>query len=90
MSDTSKTTTLPRWPHRTGEWSSDHGGGYPVWRDVFEGNMRCSLVDAIKAHRVATFICRADAQNYAEYRNAMTKKYGTDDVNAIRLEKVGP
>lgn len=81
----SKPTTLPRWPYRTTGYSSEHQG-YVVWRDVFEGHMRCALNDAIKAHRVATFIFESDALNYAEYRNAMTQKYGTDDTDAIRFD----
>jgi hypothetical protein len=74
----------PRWPHRVGHFSRQLGG-YPVWRDVFEGKMRCSLEEAIRTHRVATFVCEDEAKNYAEYRNAMTLRYGTDDVQAIKL-----
>lgn len=74
----------PRWPHRVGPYSCQLGG-YPVWRDVFEGEMRCSLEEAIRAHRVATFVCESEADNYAEYRNVMTMRYGTDDVSAIQL-----
>jgi hypothetical protein len=81
--NTTNALVLPKWPHRVGEWSEEHGG-YPVWRDVFEGNMRCSLADAIKAHRVATFVSGSEAKDYAAYRNAMTKKYGTDDVSLIQ------
>ena len=78
-----KPKTLPRWPHRVTGYQP---GGYVVWRDVFEGNMRCTPEEAAQAHKVATFVCESEALNYAEYRNAMTLKYGTDDVGAIRFE----
>ena len=74
-----------RWPHRVTGWQTDIGGDV-VWRDVFEGNMCCTLDEAVKAHKVATFVTEVEATNYADYRNAMTKKYGTDDVNVIRLD----
>lgn len=77
--------TRLRWPHRATSWQTDIGG-YVVWRDVFEGNMRCTLAEAVKAHTVATFVTEDEATNYADYRNAMSEKYGTDDVNVIRFD----
>jgi hypothetical protein len=38
----------PRWPHRCNYLPSL---GYVVWRDVFEGQMRCSLEDAVRTRR---------------------------------------
>lgn len=73
---------LPPWPHRY-QWVP--GSGYVVWRDVFEGDMRCTLEGAIKAHRVAAFVCESEAENYCNYRNYMALKYGTDDVHVIKF-----
>lgn len=75
-----------RWPHR---FQYVVGEGYVVWRDVFEGDRKCSLADAVAAHRVATFVTRAEAENYCNYRNAMTMKHGTDDVSVIRHDPPG-
>ena len=72
----------PRWPHRYKYMSSM---GYVVWRDVFEGQMKCPLDDAVKTHKVAVFVTEAEASNYCEYRNAMTVKHGTDDESVIRF-----
>lgn len=76
----------PRWPHRC---QYVVGEGFVVWRDVFEGDRKCSLADAVEAHRVATFVSRAEAQDYCDYRNAMTLKYGTDDVSVIEHDQPG-
>lgn len=78
----STSETLPRWPFRVAPYQP---GGYVVWRDVFEGDMRCTVEDAAREHRVATFVTEAAALNYAEYRNTMAVKYGTDDVTVIRF-----
>jgi hypothetical protein len=72
-----------RWPYRASEWQSS-GGGYIVWRDVYEGNMRCTLQEAVEAHKVARFVCQSDAEDYAKYRNEMTARYGTDNVHVIQ------
>lgn len=42
---------------------------YVVWRDVFEGKMRCSLAEAIATHKQALFGCCSHAVEYAEWRN---------------------
>ena len=76
-------STTPRWPHRYEHFNSR---GYVVWRDVFEGEMRCALDDAVMAHKVAVFVCESEAKNYCEYRNAMTVKHGSDDVELIRFD----
>lgn len=76
-----KPQTLPRWPLRVTGYQP---GGYVVWRDVFEGSMRCTPEEAAQAHKVATFVCESEALNYAEYRNAMTMKHGNDDVSVLR------
>ena len=73
----------PRWPHR---FQYVVGEGYVVWRDVFEGERECSMADAVAAHRCATFVTRAEAENYCDYRNAMAIKYGTDDTAMIRFD----
>ena len=77
-----KTMSNPRWPHRYKYMSSM---GYVVWRDVFEGQMKCPLDDAVKTHKVAVFVTEMEASNYCEYRNAMTVKHGTDDESVIRF-----
>lgn len=74
-----------RWPYRCADYSSSRGG-YVVWRDVFEGAMRCSEADAIEAHKQATFVCEADALDYCAYRNEATARLGTDDVTRIHPE----
>jgi hypothetical protein len=40
-----------------------------VWRDVFEGNMKCSLDDAIAAHAQAVFVDEGDAKEYCTFKN---------------------
>jgi hypothetical protein len=56
----------PRWPHRCNYLPSL---GYVVWRDVFEGQMRCSLEDAVRTHKAAVFVCESEAEDYCRYRN---------------------
>jgi hypothetical protein len=58
---------FPRCPHRVKYLS---GLGYVVWRDVFEGEMKCSLDEAVRAHKVAVFVCESDAIAWCKYRNA--------------------
>ena len=55
------------WPHRYAFFSSM---GYVVWRDVFEGDMRCALKDAVMAHKVAVFVLESDAKKYCNFRSA--------------------
>lgn len=62
---------LPKWPHKY-EWISELG--YVVWRDVFEGDMRCTLREAVLTHKVATFVCEEDALDYCGYMNNKVKK----------------
>ena len=76
-------SNMPRWPHRYEYLASM---GFVVWRDVFEGDRKCNLDDAVKGHKVAVFVTESEASNYCDYRNAITMKYGTDDVAVIRFE----
>lgn len=71
------TEQMPHWPYRCEYLSSR---GYVVWRDVFEGKMRCALDDAVRTHTTAVFVTEREALNYCEYRNAMTMKHGTDSL----------
>jgi len=57
----------PAWPHRCA-YLPDMG--YVVWRDVFEGRMECSIDVAVRAHKVAVFVCGSEAAEYCEHRNA--------------------
>ncbi len=57
---------FPKWPHKY-QWVT--GRGYVVWRDVFEGNMKCSLDEAITAHTQAVFVFEDDASNYCNFKN---------------------
>ena len=68
---------LPKWPHRVEHISEL---GYVVWRDVFEGAMRCSLRDAVLAHKVAVFVTQDEANDYSDYRNQRTARLGTDAI----------
>lgn len=36
---------------------------------MFEGEMRCSLAEAIEVHRQALFVCESHAIEYAEWHN---------------------
>ena len=60
--------------------------GYVVYRHW--GDLTCSIEKHAKTHRVATFVCEADGQDYCDYRNEMMKKHGTDDVLAIRSARI--
>jgi hypothetical protein len=66
-----------RWPYRY-EYLSDMG--YVVWRDVFEGDMKCSLHAAVRVHTVAVFVAESEACDYCKYRNDQTERLGTDAV----------
>ncbi len=68
----------PRWPLRC-HYLSDLG--YVVWRDVFEGRMRCALEEAVRAHKTAVFVKEADAAHYVEYRNTMALAAMTKERN---------
>ena len=61
-----KTLAGPKWPLKY-QWVTSLG--YVVWRDVFEGNMKCSLMDAVIAHKEAVFVCEEYAKNYCDLRN---------------------
>jgi hypothetical protein len=65
---------FPKWPHKY-QWVT--GRGYVVWRDVFEGNMKCSLDEAITAHTQAVFVFEDDASNYCNFKNTHPPKEGT-------------
>ena len=58
---------MPAWPHRCA-YLPDMG--YVVWRDVFQGEMECSIDVAVRAHKVAVFVCGSEAAEYCEHRNA--------------------
>jgi len=70
-----------RWPHRVEHISEL---GYVVWRDVFEGVMRCTLRDAVLAHKVAVFVSQDEADDYAHYRNTRTATLGTDAIEPVK------
>ena len=74
-----------RWPHKA---TYIKGMGYVVYRDAFEVEMRCSLEEGAKAHRVATFVTGSEATDYCTYRNHMTSIYGTDDPAAIPWDAI--
>ena len=42
--------------------------------------MKCPLDDAVKAHKVAVFVCESEAAEYCQHRNALTAKLGTDEL----------
>jgi hypothetical protein len=56
----------PKWPLKY-QWVN--GRGYVVWRDVFEGNMKCPLDEAIAAHAQAVFVDEGDAKEYCTFKN---------------------
>jgi hypothetical protein len=58
--------TASKWPLKY-KWVT--GRGYVVWRDVFEGNMKCSLDEAVTAHTQAVFVDEADAKDYCNFKN---------------------
>ena len=58
--------TIPKWPLKH-KWVN--GRGYVVWRDVFEGNMKCPLDEAIAAHAQAVFVDEGDAKEYCTFKN---------------------
>jgi hypothetical protein len=58
--------TIPKWPLKH-HWVN--GRGYVVWRDVFEGNMKCPLDEAIAAHTQSVFVDEADAKEYCTFKN---------------------
>ena len=58
--------TIPKWPLKH-KWVN--GRGYVVWRDVFEGNMKCPLDEAIAAHTQSVFVDEADAKEYCTFKN---------------------
>jgi hypothetical protein len=58
--------TAPKWPLKY-KWVT--GRGYVVWRDVFEGNMKCSLDEAVTSHTQAVFVDEADAKDYCNFKN---------------------
>ena len=61
------------WPYRVSEYNNELGG-YVVWRDVFANReMKCTLDQAIVAHRVGVFVERECAQFLA---NAYNFRYG--------------
>lgn len=54
---------------------------YVVYRHF--DDLRCSEEQMAMTHRVATFVCEAEARDYCAYRNEMTETYGSDDVARI-------
>lgn len=55
-----------KWPYRC-TYLSDLG--YVVWRDVFDGQMRCPIDAAVRAHKVAVFVTESESEDYLRYRN---------------------
>jgi hypothetical protein len=76
------TTEPVAWPQRFGGYIPEIGG-YVVWRDVFEGDMKCALRDAILTHKTAVFVTESEARDYCDYRNRRTAATGTDSVSII-------
>jgi len=64
------------------EWMNEFNPSYVVYRHIFDLS-RCTLEAGIRAHKVALFITESEAADYCEYRNHMTWKYGSDDVDLI-------
>lgn len=62
----SDASQLPRWSYRMDYIPSE---GYVVWRDVFEGEMKCSKLDAILAHKEAVFVLESEAIWYCSMKN---------------------
>jgi hypothetical protein len=58
--------TAPKWLLKY-KWVT--GRGYVVWRDVFEGKMKCSLDEAVTSHTQAVFVDEADAKDYCNFKN---------------------
>lgn len=58
------------------------GMGYVVYRHFPE--MKCSVEDWAKAHKVAVFVCENEAMEFCVLRNDMTTKYGTDELKIYR------
>ena len=80
---------FPKWPHKY-QWVT--GRGYVVWRDVFEGNMKCSLDEAITAHTQAVFVFEDDASNYCNFKNTHPPQrtwVGLTDEDDIDWEEGG-
>ena len=50
--------------------------------------LSCSVEQMAEIHKVASFICDSEAEDYCAYRNEMTMKYGSDDVALIRPMEV--
>jgi hypothetical protein len=65
----------PVWPHRM-EYLSDLG--YVVWRDVFEGKMKCTLDAAVRTHKVAVFVSESEASAWCKHRNLTPELWGGD------------
>jgi hypothetical protein len=58
--------TIPQWQLKC---QYVVGRGYVVWRDVFDGDMKCSLDEAITAHTQAVFVFQVDAKEYCNFKN---------------------
>lgn len=72
-----KTDTTYKW-----EWMNEFNPGYAVYRDLFDLS-KCTFAEGVKAHMVALFVSEAEAADYCQYRNHMTWKYASDDVDLI-------
>tara|TARA_R110002050_G_scaffold57423_3_gene128933 strand:+ start:80346 stop:80573 length:228 start_codon:yes stop_codon:yes gene_type:complete len=57
------------------------GHGYVVYRDLFKKSI--DVDEGAIAHKEAIFVDGVAAQVYCNFRNSMTKKYGTDAIELI-------
>lgn len=78
---------LKMWPHRVNHVSEL---GYVVWRDVFEGNMKCSLLDAVLAHKTAVFVCEDDANEYCAFINKSPQEAAISEAHAQGVREAAP
>lgn len=60
---------------------------YVVYRHF--DDLTCGERKMAETHRVATFVCEAEAKDYCAYRNEMTEKHGSDDVALIERPNAG-
>lgn len=56
--------------------------GYVVYRQSFEA-LRCTLEEWVKVHRTADFITEGEASEYAEHRNLLVDKHGSDKLPEV-------
>jgi len=67
-------------------WDNDSFPGYVVYRHF--DDLKCTTKKMVDAHKVAEFVCEAEADDYCAYRNEMMLKYSSDEVFLIVREGV--